>query len=77
MKKTQKKNKNFNKNQKSFYFEDYIETNLKQKNISKSLISEDRVYLLFFFIFLFNNNIFNKDYCYFNKRTSITFSKKK
>ena len=52
MKKTQKKNKNFNKNQKSFYFEDYIETNLKQKNISKSLISEDRVYLLFFYFFV-------------------------
>ena len=51
MKKIQKKNKNFNKNQKSFYFEDYIETNLKQKNISKSLISEDRVYLLFFLFF--------------------------
>ncbi len=46
-----KKSKNFNKNQKSFYFEDYIETNLKQKNISRSSISEDRVYILFFFFF--------------------------
>ena len=36
MKKKLKKNKNFNKNQKSFYFEDYIETNLKQKDRSKS-----------------------------------------
>ena len=51
MKKKSRKNKNFNKNQKSFYFEDYIETNLKQKNISKSSISEDRVYILFFFFF--------------------------
>ena len=51
MKKKSKKNKNFNKNQKSFYFEDYIETNLKQKDISKSYISEDRIYILFFFFF--------------------------
>ena len=44
-----KNNKNFNRNQKSFYFEDYLETNHKQKTISKSAISEDRIYLLFFF----------------------------
>ena len=59
MKKKLKKNKNFNKNQKSFYFEDYIETNLKQKDRSKSFISEDRIYILFFFLFLFNNYFFN------------------
>ncbi len=51
MRKKNRKNKNFNKNQKSFYFEDYIATNLKQKNISKSSISEDRIYILFFFFF--------------------------
>ncbi len=51
MKKKSRKNKNFNKNQKSFYFEDYFETNLKEKNKSKSFISEDRIYILFFFFF--------------------------
>ena len=40
-----------NKNQKSFYFEDYIETNIKQKNLSKEFISEDRIYILFFIFF--------------------------
>ena len=35
MKKKNKKNKNYNINQKSFYFEDYLETNIKQKKISK------------------------------------------
>ena len=40
-----------NKNQKSFYFEDYIETNIKQKNLSKEYISEDRIYILFFIFF--------------------------
>jgi len=44
-----KKNKKQNTNQSSFYFEDYLETNLKRKNISKSSIHEDRIYLLFFF----------------------------
>jgi cell division protein FtsI (penicillin-binding protein 3) len=51
MRKKNKKNKKFNINQKSFFFEDYLETNLKQKNLSKSNISEDRIYLLFFFFF--------------------------
>ena len=51
MKKKSRKNKNFNKNQKSFYFEDYFETNLKEKNKLKSFISEDRIYILFFFFF--------------------------
>jgi len=46
-----RKNKYFNKNQKSFYFEDYLETSLKKKNISKSFISEDRIYVLFFVFF--------------------------
>jgi len=51
MRRKSKNNKNFNKNQKSFYFQDYIETNLKQKNIFRSPISEDRIYVLFFFFF--------------------------
>ena len=48
MKKRTKKNKRLDINQNSFYFEDYLETNLKQKNTSKSSISEDRIYTLFF-----------------------------
>ena len=48
MKKKIKKNKNLNLNQKSFYFDDYLETNQKQKKVSKSIISEDRIYVLFF-----------------------------
>ena len=47
MKKKSTKNKNIN--QKSFYFRDYLETNQKYKKNSNSLISEDRVYILFFF----------------------------
>ena len=49
--KKQKKNKNFNINQKSFYFEDYLETNQKNKKIENSNISQDRIYLLFFLFF--------------------------
>ena len=46
-----RKSKSANKNQRSFYFQDYIATNLKQKKIHKSPISEDRIYILFFFFF--------------------------
>ena len=49
MKKKQKKNKNFN--QRSFYFEDYLETNKKNKMFKKSNNFQDRIYLLFFFFF--------------------------
>ena len=42
-----RKNKNFNKNQGSFFFEDYIETN-KKTNFKKNNIFQDRIYLLFF-----------------------------
>ena len=52
MKKKLKRNKNFNINQKSFYFDDFLETNQKQKKLKKSLISEDRIYLTFFFFLL-------------------------
>ena len=54
-----KNNKNFNRNQKSFYFEDYLETNQKQKKISKSAISEDRIYILFFFFICLIANFCN------------------
>ena len=46
-----KKDKNFNINQRSFYFEDYLETNQKNKRVKSSNISQDRVYLLFFLFF--------------------------
>ncbi len=46
-----KKNKSYNTNQKSFFFEDYLETNLKKKVINQRLVSEDRIYILFFFFF--------------------------
>ena len=51
MKKKRRKNKDFNINQKSFYFEDYLETNQKNKKVKNSNISQDRVYLLFFLFF--------------------------
>ena len=43
-----KKIKELNRNQRSFYFEDFVETNLIQKKSSKSFVSEDRIYILFF-----------------------------
>ena len=47
-----KKSKNKkNLNQTSFYFEDYIETNKKNKILKKSNNFQDRIYLLFFFFF--------------------------
>ena len=48
MKIKSKKNNKININQKSFYFEDYFEGNLKQKRITKDSISNDRIYILFF-----------------------------
>ena len=51
MKRKHKKNKDFNINQKSFYFEDYLETNQKNKKIKDTRISQDRIYLLFFLFF--------------------------
>ena len=49
MKKKYKKNKNLN--QKSFYFEDFLETNKKTKVFKKSHNLQDRLYLLFFIFF--------------------------
>ncbi len=51
MKKKLKTNKFLNKNQASFYFEDFLETNQIFNKTKKSLISQDRVYLLFFLFF--------------------------
>ena len=49
MKKKFRKNNNIN--QTSFYFEDYLETNKKNKIFKKSNNLQDRIYLLFFFFF--------------------------
>ena len=51
MKKKKKKNKNENINQKSLYFEDYLETNKTNKKNKDFVILQDRVYLLFFLFF--------------------------
>ena len=51
MKKKYKKNKDLNLNQKSFYFEDYLESNQKNKKIDNSNVAQDRIYLLFFLFF--------------------------
>ena len=50
MRKNPKKIK-ININQTSFFFEDYLATNKKNKLSKKNCFSQDRVYLLFFFIF--------------------------
>jgi len=51
MKKISKKNKHFNKNQESFYFEDYLETNKKKDSALNNKLFHDRIYLLFFLFF--------------------------
>ena len=43
MKKKRKKDKYYNKNQTSFYFEDYLETNKKNKFSEKKSILQDRI----------------------------------
>ena len=46
------KNKNYtNKNQKSFFFEDFLETTQINKKLNKLKIYEDRLYILFTFFF--------------------------
>ena len=75
-----KRKNNFNLNQKSFYFENYIDPNFEKKK--KSFISDDRIYILFFsflsLIIIFSikiisvsiqeNNFYNfkKNYGYFS-----------
>ena len=51
MRRKSKKNKDLNVNQKSFYFEDYLETNQRKKKVKNSKISQDRIYILFFLFF--------------------------
>ena len=51
MRKHTKKKNNNNLNQNSFYFEDYIETNKKNKSLQKDNLFQDRIYLLFFLFF--------------------------
>ena len=61
---TNKKNKNsIHKNQNSFFFEDFLETNHRQKMTNKTRISDERLYVLFsvFFslILVFSISIFS------------------
>tara|TARA_Y100000816_G_scaffold292607_1_gene289036 strand:- start:3722 stop:5449 length:1728 start_codon:yes stop_codon:yes gene_type:complete len=49
--KRKKIKKNFNVNQRSFIFEDYLSTNQKFKIEKNSAINEDRMYILFFSFF--------------------------
>ena len=61
MRKRQRKNKNININQNSFFFEDYVETNRKNKYSQHNNFCQDRIYLLFFLfislIFIFSARI--------------------
>jgi len=62
MKSKNKKNFN-NSDQKSFFFDDFLETTQKNKKINKSKIYEDRLYVLFSFFFslilIFSISIFS------------------
>ena len=49
--KKKKIKKNFNKNQQSFFFVDYLSTNQKFRKEKDHLINEDRMYILFFSFF--------------------------
>ena len=51
MKRKSKKTNNLNINQTSFHFEDYIETNKKNKLRQNKNLFQDRIYLLFFLFF--------------------------
>jgi len=51
MRKKNKKNKQYNINQRSFHFKDYLASNVRTKKLSAEHISEDRIYVLFFFFF--------------------------
>ncbi len=77
MKKKPKKNKNTH--QASFYFEDYLESNKKNKILKKKNNFQDRIYLLFFFFFslilvfsikITHLSLFNKDILNFEKEKS-------
>ena len=51
MRKKQKKNKNININQTSFYFEDYLETNKKNRNLKKIIFFKIEFICYFFYFF--------------------------
>ena len=56
--------KNFiHENQKSFFFDDFLEISQKNKNLNKFKIHEDRLYVLFSFFFslvlIFSISIFS------------------
>ena len=51
MRKKNKKAKYANVKQKSFYFEDFLESNKKNKSLQKDNLFQDRIYLLFFLFF--------------------------
>ena len=51
MRRKSKKTNNLNINQTSFYFEDFIETNKKNKLRQNKNLFQDRIYLLFFLFF--------------------------
>ncbi len=51
MKKKLKKNKNLNIHQKSFFFEDYLETSKKNRLSHNDNLFHDRIFLLFFLFF--------------------------
>jgi cell division protein FtsI (penicillin-binding protein 3) len=80
MKKKSKKIDNIN--QTSFYFEDYLETNKKNKNFKKSNIFQDRIYILFFLFFslilIFSIKIshisLNKEDLYYVEKQTSQFS---
>ena len=62
--KSSKNNKNFNhENQKSFFFDDFLETTQKNKKMNKFKIYDDRLYVLFSFFFslilIFSISIFS------------------
>ena len=62
--KNKKNNKNYNnENQKSFFFDDFLETTQKNKTLNKSKVYEDRLYILFSFFFslilIFSISIFS------------------
>ena len=50
LKKSNKKN-SVHENQKSFYFEDFMETNDNFRKLEKVNLIEDRIYILFFIFF--------------------------
>jgi cell division protein FtsI (penicillin-binding protein 3) len=62
--KNKKNNKNFiHENQKSFFFDDFLEVNQNNKKLNKSKIYEERLYVLFSFFFsliaIFSISIFS------------------